>query len=51
MVYMTRTRDCDCGGATARRGGRLGGGDGKTELYALYVTEKNPGYCLIENPR
>jgi len=51
MVYMTMTRDCDCGGATARRSGRLGGGDGKTELFALYVTEKNPGYCLIENPR
>jgi len=50
-VYMTMTRDCDCGAATARRNERLGGGDGKTELFALYVTEKNPGYCLIENPR
>lgn len=38
-------------GLRLRWGGGSVGGDGKTELFALYVTEKNPGYCLIENPR
>lgn len=29
----------------------IGEGFAAGELFALYVTEKNPGNCLIENPR